>query len=271
MQTRRTVLANHADPFSSDPAGNKRFRRLTQGWIYNIMCCSIYYHRVIAVPGTKEPFPLPIARRLLRDEARAEIVRKIFAGDFVPGEKLNEVELARDLEVSRTPVREALALLAQEGVLESLPGRGFVLPPITATEVREVYPLIAALEGLAVRESKPEDLVQLVPVLDEVCDRMLSAAGTVAVQGLDDEWHAMLCGFYQNRHLHEAIAGFKRHVHRYELTVYTDEKNVEESVLEHRAITSALMARDIDGAIAQLEANWKSGIERLLRWMTDEG
>lgn len=67
---------------------------------------------------------MPIARRLLRDEVRAEIVRKIFAGDFVPGEKLNEVELAQDLEVSRTPVREALALLAQEGVLESLPGAG---------------------------------------------------------------------------------------------------------------------------------------------------
>jgi DNA-binding GntR family transcriptional regulator len=100
---------------------------------------------------------------------------------------------------------------------------------------------------------------------------MLSAAGTVAVQGLDDEWHAKLCGLYENRHLQEAIAGFKRHVHRYELTVSTDEKNVRESVWEHRAVTAALTARDIDGAISQLEANWRAAIDRLLRWMTDEG
>jgi DNA-binding GntR family transcriptional regulator len=218
----------------------------------------------------KEPC-MPIARRLLRDEARAELVRKIFAGDFIPGEKLNEAELAEQLAVSRTPVREALALLAQEGVLESLPGRGFVLPPITATEVREVYPLIAALEELAVRNSNPEDLARLVPALDEVCERMLSTAGTVGVQGLDDQWHTTLCSLDENQHLHDAIAGFKRHVHRYELAVYKNEKNVQESVREHRAIMAALVARDLAGAIALLQVNWMAGIERLLRWMSSEG
>jgi DNA-binding GntR family transcriptional regulator len=213
---------------------------------------------------------VPIVRRLLRDDVRAEIMRKVFAGDFVPGAKINEIELAAELAVSRTPVREALALLSQEGVLESVPGRGFVLPPITVTEVREIYPLIAALEALALRNSHPTEVARLVPELEDVCLRMLSAGSSTHAQQLDEEWHTTLCGLYENHTLHVTIAGFKRRVNRYELTLFADEHSVRESVREHRAIAEALAKADIDGAVARLEVNWKTGMQRLLRSITDE-
>lgn len=213
---------------------------------------------------------MPIVRRLLRDEVRAEIMRKVFAGDLLPGAKINEIALAAELEVSRTPVREALALLSQEGVLESLPGRGFVLPTITVTEVREIYPLIAALEAVALRNSHPTEVARLAPELEDICVRMLSVGSSTLAQQLDEEWHTTLCSLYENRTLHVTIAGFKRRVNRYELTLFADENSVRESVREHRAIAEALTRADVDRAVAHLDANWKTGMQRLLRSITDE-
>jgi len=209
-----------------------------------------------------------ITRRLLRDEVQAEIVARIFSGQFVPEVKINELELAGELGVSRTPVREALGMLAQEGVLRSLPGRGFVLPALTPAVVREVYPLIAALEAVALRNADPAELAALVPSLNAICTRMLVAKSGVQIQELDDEWHALLCSRYENERLRSTVATFKTQVRRYELTLFADPKSVQASVREHRAIARAVQRADVDSAAALLQVNWHAGMQRLLTWMS---
>lgn len=85
----------------------------------------------------------------LKDHVYQYIAQQISKGELVPGEKINENEICRELNISRTPVREALIQLSSEGVLESLPRKGFVIKQMGESEARQLYQVIGALDGLA--------------------------------------------------------------------------------------------------------------------------
>lgn len=94
----------------------------------------------------------PIARRT--SAAATELIRAaIVEGCFAPGERLKEEELAQELGISRTPVREALLMLQSEGLVESVPNRGAVVRAYTPAEIEELYELRALLEGFAARRA----------------------------------------------------------------------------------------------------------------------
>ncbi|MCR4724997.1 MAG: GntR family transcriptional regulator [Clostridia bacterium] len=87
----------------------------------------------------------------LKDRVYAYIVDHIARGDLRAGNKINEAAVCEELGVSRTPVREALILLASEDILESYPHKGFVIKPLTDRDVEELYEIIGALDGLTAR------------------------------------------------------------------------------------------------------------------------
>ena len=96
-------------------------------------------------PRAHEPVR-PIRRASLHDEVTARVRDLIVDGTLVAGEPIHEVELAGQLGVSRTPVREALKVLASEGLLDLLPGRGAVVKVFTAKDAQDMLALIALLE-----------------------------------------------------------------------------------------------------------------------------
>lgn len=96
-----------------------------------------------------------VERHLLRDAVQSAVLDKLLRGDYPVGTRINEVHLAAELGVSRTPLREALSALANDGLIEARPSRGFWLSPLTDTEVRETYPIISALEQFALRRPTP--------------------------------------------------------------------------------------------------------------------
>ncbi len=83
----------------------------------------------------------------LKDHVYHFISKKIMAGELLPDEKINESDIVADLNISRTPVREALIQLASEGLLENVPRKGFVLRPISERKAVELYQTIALLDG----------------------------------------------------------------------------------------------------------------------------
>jgi DNA-binding GntR family transcriptional regulator len=98
--------------------------------------------------------------------AASEVIREaIIDGRLAPGRRLKEEELARELGMSRTPVREALLMLQSEGLVESLPRRGAFVRSYAVDELDEMYQLRAVLEGYAARRAatriSPEDVVRL--------------------------------------------------------------------------------------------------------------
>ncbi|MCZ7528349.1 MAG: GntR family transcriptional regulator [Acidimicrobiia bacterium] len=96
-----------------------------------------------------------IERRPLRDKVREEVLERLLRGVLPVGTNINEPELARELGVSRTPLREALLSLEREGLLDTHPGRGWWVAPLTPETVLDVYPIVGTLEALAVRLTPP--------------------------------------------------------------------------------------------------------------------
>src|SRR5690349_17688036 len=93
----------------------------------------------------------PVEDRALRHSVAEQVLEAVRAGQLEPGARVHEVGLARTLGVSLSPVREALFRLADQGLLEHRPRRGFYVRELDAGETRDVYTFRALLEGFAVR------------------------------------------------------------------------------------------------------------------------
>jgi DNA-binding GntR family transcriptional regulator len=193
---------------------------------------------------------------------REAIYQRILTADLAPGRSVGEIALGQELGASRTPLREALIELQSEGLLEHDPGRGFVVRPLTAQELRDVYPIIAALDSLAV-ELAPRATAMLVERLRAINTRFASAARTRRV-ALDTEWHDTLAGAAKNERLSAMLRTLRRVIQRYEMAYLSDEALVRRSVREHESIAAALASGDRRGAARRLREHWNGSIERLL-------
>src|SRR6478672_1518002 len=105
-----------------------------------------------------------ITRTPLRDQVYHAVLAQIHRGDLPAGKRVRDTDIATQLGVSRTPVREALLRLAREGVLDADMGRGFSVCPLKAREMRETGAILGALESLALQscgEISTEQLTRL--------------------------------------------------------------------------------------------------------------
>jgi DNA-binding GntR family transcriptional regulator len=210
----------------------------------------------------------PIARRALRHDVRREILAMIFDGRLPAGERINERDVGAQLEVSRTPIREALLGLEGEGFVESRPARGFAPVPLSARDVNEVYPMVAALEILAVRSAPPERVRAQLPELERLAEQIAAAPDARRAQALDDRWHARLVKECGNERLLRTLSSLKRVVRRYELAWMADNAHVETSTEQHHAIVEALGRDDVDRAAELIDLNWRYTMAEMLGWLT---
>ncbi len=208
---------------------------------------------------------MAIERKNLRSQVRDELLARMRAGDVAPGEGINEVQLAAELGVSRTPLREALIALESEGQIESQNGKGFRFVPLSASEFEELAPIMASLEGLALELSPVDELRTLGDRLgalaaefdQEVVEHSL-------VISKDDEWHAVMLSACRNERLLALIESVRGAFHRYESLLVPDDVMVERVAAEHAAIARHLSEGDVPGAIAALRDNWIHGMRRIL-------
>jgi len=187
------------------------------------------------------------------------------AGVVQPGEGINEVSLAADLGVSRTPLREALIALESEGQIESENGKGFRFVPLSAREFEELCPIIIVLEGLALDLTPAEELQRLgVQLAALAADFTVDIAEHALVNQRDDQWHGLMLSACPNDRLLEEIRGVRLAIHRYESLLVADGAMVERSSFEHADIAQHLIDGDVAGAKVALAANWTNGMLRLL-------
>lgn len=210
----------------------------------------------------------PTNRDNLSTSIEHELLEMIFDGRLVAGERINEVRLAEQLGVSRTPLREALTRLAADSVLESLPRRGFFLQRLTVEEFDAIYKIRPILDPAALQSAglpSEEQLQQL-----HALNRTLARAGTPdELNQLDDRWHLLLLSHCPNPVLLDLIEQFMRRTRRYELAYLREQDNVSIATAEHDEILSALEARDVDRACRALHTNLTSGFGFLRAWLVD--
>jgi DNA-binding GntR family transcriptional regulator len=208
---------------------------------------------------------MAIERKNLRSQVRDELLARMRSGEVAPGEGINEVQLAAELGVSRTPLREALIALESEGQIESENGKGFRFVPLSAREFEDLAPILASLEGLALELSQPDDLralgVRLGTLAAEFDQEVVEHALVISK---DDEWHALMLSACPNMRLLSLIESVRGAFHRYESLLVPDDVMIERVAAEHAEIARHLTEGDVASATRALRDNWIHGMRRIL-------
>jgi DNA-binding GntR family transcriptional regulator len=210
---------------------------------------------------------MTITRVPLREQVHRAIVGRILREAITPGSRISDSALAQELGVSRTPVREALLRMEREGFLEVDVGRGFFVKPLSAREVGEVYPILWALEVLALRAA-PRPGRSTLAELQRI-NAELAQAGDDPEQriDLDVAWHRTLLEGCANQRLLEMIASLKAVIRRYEYAYMQNAGLIPVSTRTHDDIARAMEQGDVDAAVPLLESNWRFTMEELLPWL----
>lgn len=192
----------------------------------------------------------------LREAVYRHLKDLLLSGRFAPGERLSEPLLAQELGVSRTPVREAFMRLAEEGLVELVPGKGARVRRFSPEEVEEVYGVRALLEGEAARLAALRATLWELGELEERLKAIDEAPREDYAEQMrrDLEFHRALVRLSGNRtlfRLYEDLLSSLALI-RSALPTLSQEETTRE---EHRAILEALKARDPEGAKRAVEAH----------------
>ena len=197
-----------------------------------------------------------ITRERLSADVHQEILTRIVRGEVESGKRLKDAELAEELGVSRTPIREALLRLEREGFISSQKHLGFSVKRLQESEIRELYPLVRILECAAL-DSAPLAGAAKIQALHELA-RRLGREGSDPFKRieLDSTWHATLLEDSGNQQLMRILSDLKRILLRYEYAFMGDDELVSESVAEHEGIAAALARGEREKAVRLLAAHW---------------
>jgi len=224
-------------------------------------------------PATsKRPTDASMAIEMLREHslatlAQQELERRIICGEISAGTKLNEVEVAAALGVSRGPVREAFSALSQAGLVRVEKNRGVFVRQVSLEEANEFYEVRAALEGLigklAARRISIDEIEQLRAVVRRMHQIQKSRRADEYFV-LNVEFHDLLASAARNNAL---LANYRGVVNQLDLyrraTITRGLENIPLSTQEHEAIVEAIAARDEQRAEALLTEHVLASRSRL--------
>jgi len=204
--------------------------------------------------------PTP-AHKTLAAWATDRLREEILSGRLAAGHRLYEQELASAMHISRTPVRDALRALEREQLVSIAPNRETVVTAHTAADVREIYQLRAALEGMAIRLAIEVAAAAVAKELFEIDRHMvtaLAAAQYDAVIDLDLDFHDVILQGARNGRLVDAAQRVHGQVRRYLSVSRHADPSLEEynlTLLEHHALAEAVQDRQSDRAEALMRAH----------------
>jgi DNA-binding GntR family transcriptional regulator len=183
---------------------------------------------------------------MLRDQVKDVVLERIARGQYRPGERLVETAIARELGVSQAPVREALRDLDQLGLVVYEPNRGCSVRRVSPAELREAFPVRAALEALASRLAAPKiteaELAQLEALLEEMVVAA-RAADPLAQAHANARFHATIVAVAANATLERQWSLLEPFARTYLTSVQAD-ADLEQLAERHRPIVAALRAGD---------------------------
>jgi DNA-binding GntR family transcriptional regulator len=207
-----------------------------------------------------------IGRQNISDKIRSAIGELIFDGSLPADSRINEVHLAEKLDVSRTPLREALHALTAENIVTCVPRRGFFVAPLTEQEFCDIYAIRPIIDPAALALAGLPSQARIAK-LESLDKKLVKAANANAAVDLDDAWHLELLADCPNRVLMDMVQNMIRRTRRYELAYLRDQHNIKNAVSEHTAIIDALRDGSMRSACAALRRNLTSGNEPILEWL----
>lgn len=200
----------------------------------------------------------PLPRQTLREQVYATLLEAIVRGVLPPDSRLRDGDLAAELHVSRTPVREALQRLEDEGLVQTAPGSQTRVTPLRESDAREAVPVVAALHALAARHAVPsltDDDVARLRAANSAFAMALEQGETSAALEADDAFHAVFVAQSGNGELWRTLQRLLPRVRRLELARFRALSG-RDSVTQHDAIIAAAMSGDPRQTGELVEENW---------------
>lgn len=219
-----------------------------------------------------KPNPSSAAIELLQSHSlttlvHRELERRILAGDMLPGDKLNEADVAGELKVSRGPVREAFRALEQAGLVRTEKNRGVFVREVSLAEADEIYEVRAGLDELIGRLAAERITPSQVSELRELLREMQQAARLESVAEyypLNVRFHGLLASYTGNRTLEAAYGRLVNELHLYRReTLARGADSFPISTREHGEIVDAVARGDGDAAARLLYAHAMESRQRL--------
>jgi DNA-binding GntR family transcriptional regulator len=190
----------------------------------------------------------------LVEQAYQSIKDRILRNEYGPRYQALEQEIATDLGMSRTPVREALIRLQNEGLVQCIPRRGMRVVPLSAKDMKEIYQVLTSLETMAVdllarSQPKPEDIAPLQKALDDM-DQALESEDLAAWATADENFHKALLDLCGNRRLADMANTVMDQVYRARWVTLRLRPTPWQSNAEHRGVVEAILKGDWEAARA---------------------
>ena len=204
---------------------------------------------------------------LLREKAYHTIKRAIVTGEYESNSILYESKMAMTLGMSRTPVREALMRLAEEGLVKNLPNNGFLVTAVTLREIDEIFDLRLCLEKYVIEEVIDNDiLIDLTELVNFVKEQetALEKKDYWANFEANHQFHTKLVGLSQNETLTKVMQGLRDKPIQSGFRALRRDANLSEAIVEHKAIIDALRNRDKAHAITEVKLHVLNAKKRAL-------
>ena len=212
--------------------------------------------------------PSQIAQTALYQEVAERLRQRIFAHQLAPGARIDEQALAIDYGISRTPLREALKVLAAEGLVTLRPRRGCFVTEISEQDLDDIFPLMAMLEGRCALEAttraQPEDLARL-DALHAELQRFAESKEIEHFFEVNQAFHYQIQEMSGNRRLRQVIQDLRKVLKLTRLFSLSIDGRVQQSLAEHAVILAAIKAGDAAGAQVAMHDHILSGRQALAR------
>lgn len=205
---------------------------------------------------------LTLAPRALYEEVAELLRQRIFRRELQPGAWIDEMRLAQELGISRTPLREALKVLAAEGLVTMKVRRGAYVTEVSEKDLRDVYHLLALLEADAAAEvaacAVAADLAALQALHDELEAAVADRDRFFAV---NERFHMALLERADNRWRLQMVADLRKVMKLNRHHSLLKRGRIEESLAEHRTLMAALRAGDAQAARDGMQRHFANGLE----------
>ena len=205
---------------------------------------------------------LSLAPRALYEEVAELLRQRIFARELEPGSWIDELRIAEALGISRTPLREALKVLAAEGLVTMKVRRGAYVTEVSEKDLRDVYHLLALLESDAARmvaqNASAEQMAQISALHQDLekathdRDRFFE---------INEAFHRLLLALANNRWRDQMVADLRKVMKLNRHSSLFKEGRIEQSLAEHRAIVRALTERQPEQAAERMSAHFMNGLQ----------
>ncbi len=209
---------------------------------------------------------LPLAPRALYEEVAESLRQRIFSRELTPGSWIDELKIAEAYGISRTPLREALKVLAAEGLVTMKVRRGAYVTEVSEQDLVEVYHLLGLLEsdaaGVVATRATDTQLNEL-----QALHAQLEAAAAPGQQDreqffrINEQFHLRLLDIANNRWSRQMVADLRKVMKLNRHNSLLKSGRIEESLAEHRLVMVALAQRDAAAATARMQEHFRNGLE----------